>query len=81
MPGDVGRERARRLRGRAFGAVALERQPHDHADYVMVLHEREQLLEGEPLAGAAGEGGERLGERLGLVGEGEANTAGAGIYT
>jgi hypothetical protein len=47
----------------------------------MLLHEREQLLEGEPLAWPTGEGGQRLGERLGLVGKREANTAGAGVYT
>jgi hypothetical protein len=81
MLGNVGRERARRLGGRGFGAVALERKSDDHADHVMLLHEREQLLEGEPLAWPTGEGGQRLGERLGLVGKREANTAGAGVYT
>src|SRR5205807_10167442 len=64
-----------------LGPALGERRPDDDAGHLVGGALREQPGHGEALSGAAGEGGERLGQHLGLVGEGEADALLAPVHT
>src|SRR5712664_4039169 len=61
--------------GVTFSPRFIQRQTDDNTYDLIVCDVVEQLRHRESLPGAAGERGERLGERLRFVGEGEANPA------
>src|SRR2546422_8558889 len=73
LPADGGGDLAGRSRGCAFVAPLVERQAHHHARHRMGLEQGDQLAHGEALAGPAGQGRERLRERLGFVGARDAD--------
>src|SRR5439155_13478672 len=73
-------EAPRGVSGDTFGPRLILRQTDDNTDDLIAGDLLEQLRHGEALPGTAGEGGERLGERLRLVGEGEADPALAPIH-
>src|SRR5205085_1780543 len=64
----------------AFRAVLVERQADHHTRHGVAVQQGEQLAHGEALAGTARQGGEGLGEGLGLIGQGEADAALAPIH-
>src|SRR6184192_3938426 len=72
---DRRRQRAGGAGGVTFSAVRVERQADHHARHGVTLDQGEQLTHGEAPAGTAREGRERLGERLRLVGQCEADAA------
>src|SRR5436190_1417839 len=74
-PGDVGGEGARGGGGRTFGGRGVQREADDDPHDGVVVQERDEFLHWEPLPGAAGQRGEGLRERLGLVGEGQTDAA------
>src|SRR5256886_1123704 len=72
---DVAGERPRCGGGFRLGPVLVERQADHDAGHGVLLEQGEKLAHREAFAGAAGEGGQGLGEGARLIGEGEADAA------
>src|SRR5438132_9073724 len=72
---DVAGERPRGGGGFRLGPVLVERQADHDAGHGVLLEQGEKLAHREAFAGAAGEGGQGLGEGARFIGEGEADAA------
>src|SRR5213593_4720754 len=72
---DVAGERPRSGGGFRLGSLLVERQADHDARHGMLLEQGEKLAHREAFAGAAGEGGQGLGEGARFIGEGEADAA------
>src|SRR5213079_23519 len=72
---DVAGERPRGGGGFRLGPVLVERQADHDAGHGVLLEQGEKLAHREAFAGAAGEGGQGLGEGARFIGEGETDAA------
>src|SRR5256884_6337754 len=72
---DVAGERPGGGGGFRLGPVLVERQADHDAGHGVLLEQGEKLAHRKAFAGAAGEGGQRLGEGARFIGEGEADAA------
>src|SRR5213079_1512351 len=72
---DVAGERPRGGGGFRLGPILVERQADHDAGHGVLLEQGEKLAHREAFAGAAGEGGQGLGEGARFIGEGETDAA------
>src|SRR5229473_2592384 len=77
---DIIGEGPRGVSGITFGPILVQRKAHDDAYDLVAIDLLEQLRHRKSFAGAAGEGGEGLRERLGFIRKREADSTLAPVY-